>query len=169
MSLSRERRERPSPFSVLPSRSGRPPPPYLSSASCFAALVPAKDPTLQYVFIQGTRRAERSGADASGVGREPRGVKRTSAERSGYTRRGSGVREKGLSAEKKREEFRGTCSVIIAEVATPPSLTARPTAKSSQLLTNVLDPLTKKGRREEAERKREGTGRRGGAEKGKKG
>lgn len=33
------------------------------------------------------------------------------------------------SAEKKREEFRGTCSVIIAEVATPASLTARSTAK----------------------------------------
>lgn len=42
--------------------------------------------------------------------------------------RSSSTRERA-PAEKKREEFRGTCSVIIAEVATPASLTARSTAK----------------------------------------
>lgn len=104
----------------------------ISSASCSAALVPAKDPTLQYVFIQGRRRQKKRNRRSWRRKRTARSrVKREhEAKRSGANIQEGAeyARNKG-PVDKKREEFRGTRSVIIAEVATPASLTARSTAK----------------------------------------
>jgi len=102
----------------------------ISSVSCSAALVPAKDPTLQYVFIQGTRRQKkrsRRECRRKRTARRSRVKREHGAERI-YLQEGAKYARKG-PADKKREEFHGTRSVIIAEVATPASLTARSTAK----------------------------------------
>jgi hypothetical protein len=69
---SHERRERRRRV-LSPSYPSGASPLLISSASCSAALVPTKDPTLQYVFIQGIRRQKRPGS----VGREA-SVKRRS-------------------------------------------------------------------------------------------
>ncbi|CAL1679798.1 unnamed protein product [Lasius platythorax] len=85
----------------------------ISSASCSTALVPAKDPTLQYVFIQGIRRQKRT----SGIGREHRaGV---SSECGVYERE---YTRKDLHLQKEKGGVHGTRSVIFAEVATPASV-----------------------------------------------
>lgn len=106
----RERRERRVLSLSYPSGAS---PLLISSASCSTALVPAKDPTLQYVFIQGIRRQKRT----SGIGREPAAECQASAE---YTR-GRHIRERTCT-QKEKGGVHGTRSVIFAEVATPASV-----------------------------------------------
>jgi len=83
---SHERRERRRGV-LSPSYPSGASPLLISSASCSTALVPTKDPTLQYVFIQGIRRQKRvsSGDRERADGREheksPRGRRKGKSSR----------------------------------------------------------------------------------------